>query len=120
MQLSSLPSRPLELAELRELNDSGRFRAVFPAAVFDLEDSDYKLVPAAVLVTDETVVGAGYDMDDGWTRVSTASASEVDEELKAQVEAANRELQQWARETDQQWAEPDGASALLEQFERGA
>ncbi|WP_255196658.1 hypothetical protein [Halorarius litoreus] len=120
MQLSSLPSRPLELAELRELNDSGRFRAVFPAAVFDIEDSDYKLVPVAVLVTDGTVVGVGYDADEGWTRVSTETASETDDELKEQVEAANRELQQWARETEQQWAEPDGASALLAAFEAGA
>lgn len=118
MQLSSLPSRPLELAELRELNESGRFRAVFPAAVFDLEDSDYKLVPAAVLVTDGRVVGAGYDFDGGWTRVSTEEATDDDEELKSQVEAANHELQQWARDTEQRWAEPDGASALLERFQQ--
>lgn len=118
MQLSSLPTRPLELAELRELNDSGRFRAVFPAAVFDLEDSDYKLVPAAVLVTDARVVGAGYDFDDGWTRVSAVDAAADDQELQSQVEDANQELQRWAQETDQRWAEPDGASALLKRFER--
>ena len=118
MQLSSLPSRPLELAELRDLNDSGRFRAVFPAAVFDLEDSDYKLVPAAVFVTDARVVGAGYDFDDGWTRVSAEDAAEDDPELKSQVEAANQDLRRWARETDQRWADPDGASALLERFQQ--
>lgn len=118
MQLSSLPTRPLELAELRELNDSGRFRAVFPAAVFDLEDSEYKLVPAAVLVTDERVVAAGYDFDTGWTRVSAEDAAEDDAELKTQVESGNHELQRWTKETEQRWAEPDGASALLERFER--
>lgn len=117
MQLSSLPSRPLELAELRELNDSGRFRAVFPAAVFDLEDSDYKLVPVAVLVTDGSVVGVGYDLTDGWTKVVTEPASEDDDELKSQVEDVNHELQRWARETEQRWVEPDGADALLERFE---
>lgn len=117
MQLSSLPSRPLELAELRELNDSGRFRAVFPAAVFDLEDSDYKLVPAAVLVTAARVVAAGYDFEGGWTRVSAEDAAEDEPKLKSQVEAANHELQRWTRETEQRWAEPDGASALLERFE---
>lgn len=117
MQLSSLPERPLELAELRELNESGRFRAVFPGAVFDLEESDYKLVPVCVLVTDGTVVAAGYDFETGWTRVSDTEAAESDAELKRQVETAGNELQQWARETDQRWAQSDGATALVEQFE---
>lgn len=116
MQLSSLPPRPLELAELQELNESGRFRAVFPAAVFDLEDSECKLVPACVLVTDGTVVGAGYDSAEGWTRVGSAAAATADEDRKRQVEAVGRELESWARETEQRWTDPDGAAALLEQF----
>ncbi|WP_255150339.1 hypothetical protein [Halorarius halobius] len=116
MELSSLPARPLELGELQELNDSGRFRAVFPGAVFDLEDTEYKLVPVAVLVTDGSVVAVGYDFEDGWTTVSTESAADADDELKAQVEAAGQTLQRWARETNQRWTDSDGASALLEEF----
>lgn len=117
MQLSSLPARPLELAELQELNDSGRFRAVFPGAVFDLDDSEYTLVPVAVFVTDGTVVAAGYDLADGWTTVWTAEASGGEDALQNQVETAGAELQRWARETDQRWAGPDGGSALLEAFD---
>jgi len=114
MQLSSLPDRPFELAELRELNESGRFRAVFPAAVFDLEGTDRKLVPVAVLVTpgeEGRVVGVGYDFDDGWTRVTSEPAGD---DVQAQVEAAGQQLQTWARETDQRWAASDGATALVE------
>lgn len=130
MQLSSLPARPFELAELRELNESGRFRAVFPGAVFDIEGTDRKLVPVAVLVTpgDEgdvgdgeeraganerdagRVVGVGYDFQAGWTRVT----SEPVEEVREQVERASETLRAWAEETEQRWAEPDGATALVE------
>ena len=121
MELSSLPDRPFELAELRELNESGRFRAVFPAAVFDLEGTDRKLVPVAVLVTpgeDGRVVGVGYDFEDGWARVTSEP---VDEDVQPQVEAAGQELQAWARETDQRWAASDGATALVEHVrERGS
>jgi len=120
MELSSLPDRPFELAELRELNESGRFRAVFPAAVFDLEGTDRKLVPVAVLVTpgeDGRVVGVGYDFEDGWARVTSEPAAEV----QSQVEAAGQKLQAWARETDQRWAASDGATALVEHVrERGS
>lgn len=117
MQLSSLPDRPLELAELQELNESGRFRAVFPAAVFDLEGTEHKLVPASVLVTEGRVVAAGYDFADGWTRVDAVDAAEADEDLKRQVERAGQALQSWARETEQRWTAPDGADALLERFD---
>lgn len=114
MKLSSLPDRPFELAELRELNESGRFRAVFPAAVFDLEESDKKLVTVAVLVTpgeDGRIVGVGYDFDDGWTRVTSEP---VGEDVQSQVEASGNRLQAWTRETEQRWAEGDGATALVE------
>lgn len=118
MQLSSLPDRPFELAELRELNEGGRFRAVFPGAVFDFEGTDRKLVPVAVLVTPGEgsesagrVVAVGYDFETGWNRVSSEPAEEP---LREQVEAAGQKLQSWARETEQRWTEPDGATALVE------
>jgi hypothetical protein len=114
MDLSSLPRRPFELAELRELNESGRFRAVFPAAVFDLEGTDKKLVPVAVLVTpgdDGRVVGVGYDFDDGWTRVTSEPAGD---DVQSQVESGGNRLQSWARETEQRWTASDGATALVE------
>jgi hypothetical protein len=122
MQLSSLPDRPFELAELRELNESGRFRAVFPGAVFDLEGTDRKLVPVAVLVTlgeegsaddrrepaeqragengrdrrASRVVGVGYDFRTGWTRVTSEPAGDA---VRAQVERASEALRTWAAET---------------------
>ena len=120
MQLSTLPNRPFELAELRELNESGRFRAVFPAGVFDFEGTDAKLVPAVVLVTpgdgekaDEggRVVAVGYDFDEQWQRISSEP---VGERVQEQVEQAAAELREWAAETDQRWAMSDGATALAE------
>lgn len=117
MQPSSLPDRPFELAELQELNDSGRFRAVFPAGVFDFEGSDAKLVPATVLVTpgkDGRVVGIGYDFDDGWIRVSSDPAGEAVDET---VATAGERLRDWVAETEQRWAAPDGATALAAHLE---
>ncbi|PSP37308.1 hypothetical protein BRC71_10010 [Halobacteriales archaeon QH_7_65_31] len=127
MQLSSLPDRPFELAELRELNESGRFRAVFPAGVFDFDGSDAKLVPAAVLVTPGdgsegessdgheseggNVVAVGYDFEAGWQRISSEPAGD---QVQEQVELAATELRAWAAETDQRWAMSDGATALAE------
>lgn len=114
MHLSSLPDRPFELAELRELNEAGRFRAVFPAAVFDIDGSEAKLVPAAVLVTpgeEGRVVGVGYDLDSGWTRVASEQAGEA---VQGQLEAVGRDLQEWARETEQRWAGAEGPTALVE------
>ncbi|MFC7226149.1 hypothetical protein N0B31_01935 [Salinirubellus salinus] len=114
MELSSLPKRPFELAELQELNESGRFRAVLPGAVFDLEGSDRKLVPVAVLVTpgeDGRVVGVGYDFETGWNRVTSEAVGDA---VRDQVEAAGERLRVWTEETGQRWAEPDGATALVD------
>ena len=114
MELSSLPDRPFELAELQELNESGRFRAVLPGAVFDLEETDRKLVPVAVLVTpgdDGRVVGVGYDFETGCTRVTSEAAGDA---IREQVEAAGERLRAWTEETGQRWAEPDGATALVD------
>lgn len=113
MQLSSLPDRPFELAELQQLNESDRFRAVFPGAVFDLEGTDRKLVPVAVLVTpgeEGRVIGVGYDFEAGWTRVVSEPAAEI----RKQVEQTSEALRTWAEKTDQRWAKPDGATALVE------
>ena len=127
MQLSTLPDRPFELAELQELNESGRFRAVFPAGVFDFEGTDAKLVPAVVLVTpgdgeDEEaggegdgeggrVVAVGYDFEERWQRVSSEQAGD---RVQEQVERAAAELREWAAATDKRWAMSDGATALAE------
>lgn len=116
MQLSSLPARPLELSELRELEESGRFRTVVPVAVFDLKESDHRLVSAAVLVTESVVLAAGYDHGTGWTVVEREQAAEPAAELESQVLELNPVLRRWATETGQRWAEPDGGSALLEAF----
>lgn len=107
---------------MRELNQSGRFRAVFPAAVFDLDDADHALVPAAVLVTDGALVAVGYDLGSGWTLVEREEIDGEDagsdpSEDDARVQAANRALQRWARETDQRWADPAKAGALLDAFD---
>lgn len=117
MDLVSLPSRPLELSELRELDESGTFRTVLPAAVFDLDEADYKLVPVAVLVTDGQIAGVGFDVDDGWTQVHSAEAADDEDELQRQVQTANRALQDWAQKTQQPWAEPDNAGMLLDFFD---
>lgn len=120
VKLSSLPDRPFELAEVRELNESSRVRAAFPVAVFDLEGTDRKLVPVVVLVTagdGGRVVGVGYGFDDGWTRVTTEPAGE---NVRSQVEAAGTRLQSWARDTERRWTKSDGATALVEHVrERG-
>jgi hypothetical protein len=119
MQLSTLPDRPFELAELRELNESGRFRAVFPAGVFDFEGSEAKLVPATVLVTpggDGRVVGVGYDFEDGWVRVTSEPVGDAVDE---RVDAAGERLREWVAGTDQRWARPDGATALADHLEQG-
>lgn len=117
MKLDSLPSRPLELSELRELDESGPFRTVLPAAVFDLDDADYKLVPVVVLVTDARIAGVGFDVEDGWTEVHGAEAAADEDELQRQAQTANRALQDWAQKTQQPWAEPDGAGMLLDFFD---
>ncbi|MFB6172916.1 MAG: hypothetical protein ABEJ23_10305 [Haloarculaceae archaeon] len=116
MKLTSLPDRPLELSELRDLDESGQFRAVLPAAAFDLSESDHVLVPAAVLVAD-VVVAVGYDDEAGWTRVERESAAGAEADLERQARSMNRRLRSWAEETDQAWAEPEGAGALLAAFE---
>lgn len=116
MELASLPDRPLALAELQDLERTDRFRSVVPAAVFDLEDGDRRLVPAVVLLTDSRVVAAGYDIDAGaWIRVETADAPDDSEAEERAREAADR-LQEWATDTGQTWAEPDGADALLDEL----
>jgi hypothetical protein len=119
MELSSLPDRPFELGELRDLNESGRFRAVLPGAVFDLEGTDRKLVPVAVLVTpgeDGRVVGVGYGIESGWNRVTSEAAGDSETTVREQVETAGERLRAWTEETSQRWAEPDGATALVEQL----
>lgn len=124
MDLSSLPTRPLDLSELRDLDDGERFHTVLPAAAFDLAESEHRLVPAVVFVTmtdagPGRVVAAGFDLEDGWTRVTSEDAAADEQELEAQARTANRTLRDWAQKTQQRWAEPDGASALLEAFESG-
>lgn len=114
--LSSLPDRPLALAELQDLERSDRFRAVVPAAIFDLDGSERRLVPAVVLVTASLVVAAGYDLDTGsWTRVDRADAPE-DGDAEERAREARDALQTWAAESGQTWAESDGASVLLDEL----
>lgn len=117
MDLDSLPPRPLELSELRELDESGNFRTVLPAAVLDLDDADYKLVPVVVLVTEGQIAGVGFDVDDGWTQIHGDVAAAAEDELQRQAQTANRALQDWAQKTRQPWAEPDDAGTLLEFFD---
>jgi hypothetical protein len=95
MELSSLPARPLELSELR-----------------DPEESEYRLVAATVLVTEDGVLAAGYDHGTGWVRVDEWPVDDAEK----RVRAANRALREWAEETDQRWADPDGGGTLLEAF----
>lgn len=116
MALTSLPDRPLELTELRDLDESDQFRAVLPAAVFDLEESDHTLVPVAVLVTNQ-VVGVGYDDGEGWIQIGSGPAADEEPNLEEQARVMNQRLREWAEETGQQWAEPDGADSLLAAFE---
>lgn len=125
MQLGSLPSRPLSLDELRDLEDSDRFRAVVPVGVFDLADSDRRLVAAVVFVTDARVAAVGYDQatgeDEGDAAVQPAGppgAWTVVDEGEAGDKAATEErvrtlegaLRDWA--DGQPWAEDP--SSLVE------
>lgn len=122
MDLTSLPGRPLSLAECRDLEHSERFRTLVPAGVFDLAESDRRLVPAVVLVTDTTVVAAGYvlavdadpeaaaDDPGGWTVVTEREAPEGKEALEDLVREVGADLRGWAEE--QTWAEDP--SALVE------
>lgn len=134
MDLTSLPSRPLSLSECRDLEASERFRTLVPAGVYDLAESDRRLVPALVFVTETSVVAAGYvlatdaepsgdeaespdadpDGDDGdaggWTVVAEYDAPAEKAALEEQVREAGEELREWARE--QSW--PDDPSSLLE------
>jgi len=111
--VESLPDRPLACAELEELDDSDRFRAVVPAALYDL--GDHELAPAVVLVLDEKVVAAGYDLDAGWTRVSerAVQAGSDEETLTRHAREANDDLREWVEGTGQRWAEPGEADVLL-------
>lgn len=122
MDLASLPPRPLSLEECRDLEDSGRFRTLVPAGVFDLAESDRRLVPAVVFVTDAKVVAAGYvlavDADPdgdaadpgGWTLVTEREAPEEKAALEEAVRTVGAELRDWAE--GQSWA--DDPSALLD------
>jgi len=122
MDLASLPARPLSLEECRNLENSGRFRTLVPAGVFDLSESDRRLVPAVVFVTESSVVATGYvlavDADDaataddpgGWTVVTERAAPEGKEALEEEVRAVGADLRAWAE--NQSWA--DDPSALLD------
>jgi hypothetical protein len=120
MNLASLPARPLSLAECRDLENSEQFRTLVPAGVYDLAESDRRLVPAVVFVTEAKVVAAGYvlavdadgDASDagGWTVVTEREAAEGQAELEDQVREVGAELRAWAE--DQAWA--DDPSALLD------
>jgi hypothetical protein len=125
MQLGSLPPRPLSLDELRDLEDSDRFRAVVPVGVFDLADSDRRLVAAVVFVTDSRVAAVGYDRatdenggDAAGEPMGPPSAWTVVEEGEAGDKAATEErvramegaLREWAE--NQPWAEDP--SSLVE------
>jgi len=78
MDLASLPARPLSLEECRDLENSGRFRTLVPAGVFDLSESDRRLVPAVVFVTESSIVAAGYVL---------AADADVDVDADADVDA---------------------------------
>jgi hypothetical protein len=130
MNLASLPARPLSLEECRDLENSGRFRTLVPAGVFDLSESDRRLVPAVVFVTESSVVAAGYvlavdadadadaatgdaataDDPGGWTVVTERAAPEEKEALEEEVRAVGADLRAWAE--NQSWA--DDPSALLD------
>ncbi|WP_435195298.1 hypothetical protein [Natronomonas sp. EA1] len=118
MKLDSLPARPLELSELRELEGTGQFTTVLPVAVFTLHEADYKLVAAFVAVTEKKAVAIGYDTEEGWTKVATNDTPETQEELESAARGLNTVLRDWAQKTKQQWADPDGTGVLLEAFRR--
>jgi len=125
MQLGSLPPRPLSLDELRDLEDSDRFRAVVPVGVFDLADSDRRLVAAVVFVTDSRVAAVGYDRatdENGgdaageptgppgaWTVVEEGEAGDK-AATEERVRAMEGALREWAG--NQPWAEDP--SSLVE------
>lgn len=122
MQLGSLPPRPLSLDECRELEASESFRAVVPMGVYDLADTDRRLVATAVFVTDASVVAIGYDQaaaeSDGtdeegppgaWTIVAERDAGPDKAATEDRVRAAGERLREWA--ADQPWAE-DPSSLL--------
>ncbi|MFB6207103.1 MAG: hypothetical protein ABEJ05_11325 [Haloglomus sp.] len=126
MDLASLPPRPLSLMECRDLENSGRFRTLVPAGVFDLAEIDHRLVPAVVFVTESSVVAAGYvlsvDPDEesagddperdagGWTVVVEREAASEQAALEEQVRGVGAELREWAEERI--WA--DDPSALVD------
>jgi hypothetical protein len=125
MQLGSLPPRPLSLDELRDLEDSDWFRAVVPVGVFDLADSDRRLVAAVVFVTDSRVAAVGYDRatdENGgdaageptgppgaWTVVEEGEAGDK-AATEERVRAMEGALREWAE--NQPWAEDP--SSLVE------
>jgi hypothetical protein len=128
MDLASLPPRPLSLEECRDLEASDQFRSLVPAGVFDLAESDRRLMPALVFVTETTVVAAGYVLAadaepseeggdtaadvgaGGWTVVAEYDAPSEKAALEDRVREAGEELREWAR--GQSW--PDDPSSLLE------
>lgn len=118
MKLGSLPNRPLELSELRDLEGTEQFTTVLPVAVFTLHEAEYKLVAAFVAVTEKKAVAIGYDTDEGWTKVATNDTPETKRELESAARGLNNVLRDWAQKTQQAWAEPDGTGALLEAFKR--
>lgn len=117
MTLEALPARPLTMEEGVDLDDSGAFIRVLPAEATDHDDEDApKLVIGLVLVGDDTVAAAAYDLDERtWTLVDRRPYEDEDEvgDLAQDLNDAYRAYRQ-AEGTDEDWEDLEGTGMRVQ------
>jgi len=119
MSLESLPSRPLTVAEGRTLHRSDRFRMVAPSSASSKRGRDTRLVSALVLVTETTVYGVGYDVDEGGWETVVETDYDTVAEADELAEEANERLREWVGHREESFADvEEGVQATEGESER--
>ena len=116
--ISSLPSRPLAVDELKPLHMSDSILAAAPInAVFDPEpDRQRPLVVSAVIATEKSVIGVSYDpAERTWERViQRDNAPESEMGTDGVAESAIDEVEQALEAKAEQFESEDQVSEIVE------
>lgn len=107
---SSLPSRPLSLAEANSLANDGRFAPLSLVSelpewldghewgVEDLEDATSALVITLIHATEDHAIALGFsEPERGWVKIGRWEAANYDQR------AVEEAVQKWGRETYPEW-----------------